>query len=262
MSVAKTLTEMLSYVDELLTGGFMTPQTNLPVSPLGGKDSLSSEELTLGVQELSLLLTETFVIHGPDGPYCSVRRIKGLKSLFTGRNKIKFYFGGKVAVTVETVRHSHSYDIFRGKTKEKIGRIEHANNQFFFYAEPSVTSPDSDSSSETSKPSPIYTLDGEYVDRRFKMKNEKGEIVAKVKKQLIAVPVFDHYQVRVTSGMDPLLALVCTVVIDEELDEEVKDSIKAGAKTAAKVTGKAVVSVGKLGVAAGRSILSFFNPFE
>ena len=55
------------------------------------------------------------------------------------------------------------------------------------------------------------------------MKNEKGEVVAKVTKdQLIEFDAFNHYQVQVAPGMDAVLVLACLCAIDEEFDEEHK----------------------------------------
>ena len=73
------------------------------------------------------------------------------------------------------------------------------------------------------KPPAAYKLEGDFLDRRFVMKNERGEVVAKVTMdQLIEFDAFNHYQVQVAEGMDPVLVVTCACAIDEEFDEEHK----------------------------------------
>jgi uncharacterized protein YxjI len=61
------------------------------------------------------------------------------------------------------------------------------------------------------------------LDRNFCMKNEKGDVVAKVKQDgWIQFDSFNHYQLQVAPGMDAGLVVACCCVIDEEFDEKHK----------------------------------------
>jgi len=247
------LKNLLSMVQELLTGGFLVPQTEPPVygSPLGGDESLSSEIESFAVQERSLIITEKFLVYGVDGPYCLVTRRKGLKPLFSKTDRMRIYFGGEQVATLESIKRSQAYDVHRDKTGEKIGVIEktvdkNKKEKFVFCSTESTAN----SEEAATEPQAIYTLSGDFIDRRFVMRNGKGKCVAKVKKQLIAFPHFDHYVVRIAAGMDPLLVLACTCVVDNELDYEKKEKAKNAVKGS-------VLAVGSL----GKKIISFLNPF-
>jgi uncharacterized protein YxjI len=55
------------------------------------------------------------------------------------------------------------------------------------------------------------------------MKNDKGQVVAKISQdQIIEFDAFNHYQIRIAPGMDPVLVIACCCAIDEEFDEEHK----------------------------------------
>ena len=252
-SFGSWLKNLLSMVQELLTGGFLVPQTEPPTygSPLGGDESLFSEIESFAVQERSLIITEKFVVHGVDGPYCLVKRRKGLKLLFSKTDRMRIYFGGERVATLESIKRSQSYGVRRGKTGEKIGVIEktvdkNKKEKFIFYSTESTAN----SEKAVTEPQAIYELSGDFIDRRFVMRNGKDKCVAKVKKQLIAFPHFDHYVVRIAAGMDPLLVLACTCVIDNELDYEKKEKANNAVKGS-------VLAVGSL----GKKIISFLNPF-
>jgi len=73
------------------------------------------------------------------------------------------------------------------------------------------------------RPGAAFKLEGGFLDRRFVMRNSKGDVVAKVTKdQIIEFDQFNHYQVELAPGMDPILVIACACAIDEEFDEEHK----------------------------------------
>ena len=78
------------------------------------------------------------------------------------------------------------------------------------------------------KPPAAYKLEGDFLDRRFVMKSDKGDTVAKITMdRLIEFDAFDHYQIRIAPGMDPILVVACACAIDEEFDEEHKKKREA-----------------------------------
>jgi uncharacterized protein YxjI len=112
-----------------------------------------------------------------------------------------------------------TFDMYN-QNNEKIGWLEKAQialtDTFLFHVE-------GEGGFGPFKPPPAYKLEGDFLDRRFVMKNEQNEVVAKVTMdQLIEFDAFNHYQVQVAEGMDPVLVVACACAIDEEFDEEHK----------------------------------------
>ena len=205
----------------MLTGGKLEAQSDPPPygSPLG---EMTSSESTLAVQERAISFTgEDFDVWSVDdnAPYCSVR---GAMLHLPGKDKMRIKASdGSVLATLDRklVALSPTYDILRGDSGEKIGFLEKAKialtNTFDFHVEGGGIGP--------FKPPPAYKCEGDFLDRRFVMKNDKGQVVAKISQdRLIEFDAFDHYQLRIAPGMDPVLVVACCCAIDEEFDEEHK----------------------------------------
>jgi uncharacterized protein YxjI len=180
--------------------------------------------MTLAVQERALSFTgEDFDVWDVQGnrPYC---RVRGAMMHLPGKDKmrIKTVDNGNVVATLERklMALTPTYDILRGDGGEKIGFLEKAKialtDTFEFHAE-------NGGGFGPFKPPAAYKLEGDFLDRRFVMKTDKGEVVAKISMdQLIEFDQFNHYQIRIAAGMDPVLVVACCCAIDEEFDEEHK----------------------------------------
>jgi uncharacterized protein YxjI len=212
---------VLSDIGDLLSGGKLVAQTGpLPYGdPLGGS---SPERRTLAIQERAISFTgEDFDVYDVenDETFC---RVRGAMMHLPGKDKMRIKSDGSVLATLDRklLAMTPTYDILRGDSGEKIGFIEKAKialtDTFEFHAETS-------GGFGPFKPPAAYKLEGDFSDRRFVMKNDKGEVVAKVTKdQLIEFDQFNHYQVQIAPGMDPILVVACACAIDEEFDEEHK----------------------------------------
>mmetsp|Transcript_21811 Transcript_21811/g.46034 ORF Transcript_21811/g.46034 Transcript_21811/m.46034 type:complete len:262 (-) Transcript_21811:1917-2702(-) len=227
-SSSTSLNNLFSDMGDMLTGGKLVPQTEPPVygSPLGGEDTLSSELRTLAVQERAISFTgEDFDIQDLDNDesYC---RVRGAMMHLPGKDKMRVNLKGEHVATLDRklIAITPTYDILRGDG-EKIGWIEKATialtDTFEFHAECAPHF-------GPIKPPAAYKLEGDFLDRRFVMKNDKGETVAKITMdRLIEFDAFDHYQIRIAPGMDPVLVVACACAIDEEFDEEHKKKREA-----------------------------------
>jgi uncharacterized protein YxjI len=214
---------VLSDIGEFLSGGKLEAQTE-PLAyglPLGEP---YSDICTLAVQERAISFTgEDFDVWSVDenAPYCTVR---GAMLHLPGKDKMRIkQRNGNVVATLDRklVALTPTYDIQRGDGGEKIGYLEKAKialtDTFDFHAEGS-------GGFGPFKPPPAYKLEGDFLDRRFVMKNDKGQVVAKISQdQLIEFDQFNHYQIRIAPGMDPVLVVACACAIDEEFDEEHKN---------------------------------------
>ncbi|VEU33783.1 unnamed protein product [Pseudo-nitzschia multistriata] len=220
--------DALHDMGDALTGGKLVPQTEPLVygTPLGGDDTLSEELRTLAVQERLVSFTgEDFDIQDLDinEPYCKVR---GAMLHLPGKDKMRISLGGEQVAILDRklIAITPTYDILRADG-EKIGWIEKATialtDTFEFHAECAPHF-------GPIKPPAAYRLEGDFLDRRFVMKNDKGEAVAKITMdRLIEFDAWDHYQIRIAPGMDPVLVVACACAIDEEFDEEHKKKREA-----------------------------------
>ncbi|KAG7374094.1 LURP-one-related protein [Nitzschia inconspicua] len=210
---------VISDIGEFLSGGKLEAQTGpLPYgAPLGEP---RSEIATLAVQERALSFTgEDFDVWSVDenAPYCTVR---GAMLHLPGKDKMRIKDkDSRVMATLDRklVALTPTYDIQRGDGGEKIGCLEKATialtDTFDFHAANS-------GGFGPFKPPPAYKLEGDFLDRRFIMKNDKGQVVAKISQdKLIEFDQFNHYQIRIAPGMDPVLVIACACAIDEEFDE-------------------------------------------
>jgi uncharacterized protein YxjI len=226
---------MLTDAGDFLTGGKLTPVTEPFVygEPLGGEESMSSSSTsedgvrTFAVQERAISFTgEDFDICDLDNNGESYCRVRGAMMHLPGKDKMRIVTSSSnqdsATLDRKLMAITPTYDILRGRDGEKIGWLEKAvialTDTFEFHAE--ITKKDGFLGQ---KPAPAYKLEGDFLDRRFVMKNNKGETVAKITKdRLIEFDAFDHYQIRVAKGMDPILVVACACAIDEEFDEEHK----------------------------------------
>ena len=204
-----------------VSGGPLVPQTELAHGePLGGAGSLTEDVKYLAVKERDLFITQKMDVQGTDGPYCT---IKGIELLFAGIDHMRFYVGKKEVCKIHNTPKTRGYNVYRGNSDEKVGWVEKVGNKKYgFYCETTTASNEPSETTLLASTKPAYTLSGDFINRRFVMKNKKGENVAKIKKQLIAFPAFDHYTVSIAPGMDPILVLACLYVIDEEIEENSK----------------------------------------
>ncbi len=208
-------------IEEWVSGGPLVAQTELAHGePLGGEGSLTEDIKYLAVKERDLFITQKMDVQGTDGPYCT---IKGIELLLSGIDHMRFYLGKKEVCKIHNTRKTRGFNVYRGKSDEKVGWVEKVGDKNYgFYCETTTASNESSETTLLASTEPAYTLSGDFINRRFLMKNKKGENVAKIKKQLISFPAFDHYTVRIAPGMDPILVLACLYVIDEDIEENFK----------------------------------------
>jgi uncharacterized protein YxjI len=216
---AVTRLGLFSNLGDLFTGGKLVPQTKLAYGdPLL---ELSEERRTFAVQEKLFSWTgEDFDVYdeADNSPFV---RVRGALLHLPGKDKMRIVRGDEIVATLDRklIALKPTYDIYRGDCQEKIGWIEKAlvsfTDTFDFYAEC-----EKGGVGPFAAP-PAYKLEGDFLERNFVMKNAQGETVAKViEDRLIEFDRFDHYQLQVAAGMDPVLVIACACAIDEELEEE------------------------------------------
>eukprot|EP00554_Chaetoceros_debilis_P007549 CAMPEP_0194076226 /NCGR_PEP_ID=MMETSP0149-20130528/3064_1 /TAXON_ID=122233 /ORGANISM="Chaetoceros debilis, Strain MM31A-1" /LENGTH=300 /DNA_ID=CAMNT_0038756915 /DNA_START=37 /DNA_END=939 /DNA_ORIENTATION=- len=230
-STSTSLNNFFTDIGDMITGGPLGEETNLPYSPpFCDANSICAEGLprTYAVKERALSFTgEDFDVYctGTNEPFVSVR---GAMLHLPGKDKMRLksvHQGCDEEVVVldrVLMAVTPTYDIFRGgMMAEKVGWIEKKvvsmTDTFDVYMEGKggfgVTG--------LFKPPPAYQITGDFIDRNFVMKNAVGQVVAKVAMDgLIQFDQFNHYQVQVAPGMDAMMVLACTCAIDEEFDEE------------------------------------------
>jgi uncharacterized protein YxjI len=213
---------VFSDIGDFLSGGKLEAQTE-PLMYGAPLEEPSTEIITLAVQERAFSFTgEDFDVWyvEENAPYCTVR---GAVLHLPGKDKMRIKLrNGKVVATLDRklVSWTPTYDIQRGDGGEKIGYLEKAKfsltDTFDFHAQ-------NNEGIGPFKPPPAFKLEGDFLDRRFVMKNVMGQVVAKISKdQLIEFDQFNHYQIQVAAGMDQILVVACACAIDEEFDEEHK----------------------------------------
>ena len=185
--------------------------------------AVSDEEKTLAIQERAISFTgEDFDVYDATAnrPFC---RVKGAMLHLPGKDKMKIVANGQKVAELDRklVAITPTYDIYRGNG-EKLGWIEKKQialtDTFDVFLDGDGFGPFK---------SATYWLEGDFIDRRFVMKNKDSEVVAKVTKDGIQFfDEFNHYSVVVAPGMDPTLVVACACAIDEEFDEEHKEKKK------------------------------------
>lgn len=218
-------------VGDLLTGGKLEPQSSLPYDPpfcSGG--SVAGVTRTFAVAERPLSFTgEDFDVKNADDG-TDYLRVRGAMLHLPGKDKMRIRSCAPndnddeevLVLDRVLVAATPTYDLYRGgRNAEKIGWIEKKlvalSDTFDVYMEGKggfgVTG--------LFKPPPAYQITGDFLDRKFVMKNDAGQTVAKISEDgFIQFDAFNHYQVQVAAGMDAVLVLACTCAIDEEFDEE------------------------------------------
>jgi uncharacterized protein YxjI len=157
-------------------------------------------------------------------------RVRGAMLHLPGKDKMRLSCSssGTTHVTMDRVliAATPSYDLYRhnpdGST-EKIGWIEKKLISFMDTFDVYMEGKGGFGVTGLFKPTPAYRIEGDFLDRNFSFKNEKGKIVARANMDgWIQLDMMNHYQVRVGEGMDALLVMACVCCIDEEFDEEHK----------------------------------------
>ena len=216
---------ILSDIGDALSGGKLVAQSgDLPYGePLeGGGPSPPNEARTYAIAERPISFTgEDFDVRDV-GTGDSAFRVRGAMLHLPGKDKLRLIKAGSGEVRAEMDRKlvamTPTYDIYRGNGQEKIGWIEKAvvalTDTFEVHLE-------GKGGFGPFKPPAAYRVEGDFVDRNFAMKNDRGEVVAKFSKDgWIQFDAFNHYQVQVAPGMDAGLVVACACAIDEEFDEE------------------------------------------
>jgi len=174
----------LSDLGDALSGGKLAPQSELPYDPpFCPNHSISSDQpKTFAIRERALSFTgEDFDIYCPEqnAPIISVR---GAMLHLPGKDKMRISSEGEEVVVLDRVllAVTPSYDIYRGgMNAEKVAWIEKKiialTETFDVYLE-------SQEHFGPFKPPPAYEISGDFLERNFVMKNDKGEVVAKFSK--------------------------------------------------------------------------------
>lgn len=210
---------IFSDLGDLLSGGKLVPQSSLPHGrPL--ESSPANKRRILAVAERPISFTgEDFDIVDAESRR-SAFRVRGAMLHLPGKDKMRLIEGGSAVAELDRklVAMTPTYDIYR--RGEKIGWIEKAMVALTATFEVHL---EGKGGFGPFKPPAAYKLEGDFINRNFVMKNDKGEAVAKVTKDgWIQFDAFNHYQVQVAPGMDAGLVVACACAVDEEFDEEHK----------------------------------------
>jgi uncharacterized protein YxjI len=212
---------------DMLQGGKLMPQDKLPYGePLA---SVQSDIRTFAVQERGISFTgEDFDVVDLDRGGSEYARVRGAMLHLPGKDKMRIEVGGKIAAVLDRklVALVPTYDIYRGLEEKKIGWIEKAavalTDTFHIYIHE-----EGEFRFGLLQTPPAFVIEGDFVDRKFVVKNRQGQEVARVTKDSwIQFDEFNHYQVQVAPGMDAALVLACACAVDEEFDEEHKERAK------------------------------------
>jgi uncharacterized protein YxjI len=217
----------LNDIGDMMSGGKLVAQDKLPYGePLS---SVQSELRTFAIQERGISFTgEDFDVADLDQGGQQYAKVRGAMMHLPGKDKMRIEVGGTVAAVLDRklVAMSPTYDIYRGSGGDKIGWIEKAvvalGDTFHIYIHE-----EGEFRFGLLQTPPAYVIEGDFLDRKFVVKNREGQAVAKVSKDSwIQFDAFNHYQVQVAPGMDAALVLACTCAVDEEFDEEHKEKAK------------------------------------
>jgi uncharacterized protein YxjI len=214
-------------VGDLLSGGKLVPQTDLPHgTPLEPSGQISDQVRTLAVSERPLSLTgedfDVWDVTSNKGPTLYAK-VRGAIWHLPGKDRMRIYDGkGRVVAELDRkiVALTATYDIYR-PDGNKLGWIEKAPVALTDTFEVHV---EEQQGWGLLKPPAAYRIEGDFADRNFCVKGgRRGDVAAKIqKKGWIQFDEFNHYQIQVAAGMDAGLVLACAVAIDEEFDEEHK----------------------------------------
>jgi uncharacterized protein YxjI len=218
-----TTTAIYNLLDDFL--GYNDPTKMPRVASLPYGDPILpvviDERRVVAIQERGISFTgEDFDVCELPGqaPVC---RVRGALLHLPGKDQMRLTSAadGKVHAKLDRklMAITPTYDLYRGN--EKIAWIERAKlaltDTFEVHLESAFHF-------GPIKPPAAYKLEGDFLDRTFRMKDDKGRTVAMISKDgfFPQFDAFNHYQVSIAPGMDVGLVVACACAIDEELDEE------------------------------------------
>ena len=167
-----------SDLGDALTGGKLIPQTNLPYDP--PFTPTESNPTSFAIQERALSFTgEDFDIYCPDRN-SPVVKVRGAMLHLPGKDKMRLETNGMNVLELDRVLMAvtPSYDIYR-VGGEKVGWIE---KKVIALTETYDVYMEGKGGFGPFKPPPAYEISGNFLERDFVMKNDKGEAVAKFSK--------------------------------------------------------------------------------
>eukprot|EP00816_Leptocylindrus_hargravesii_P003136 CAMPEP_0196824360 /NCGR_PEP_ID=MMETSP1362-20130617/91548_1 /TAXON_ID=163516 /ORGANISM="Leptocylindrus danicus, Strain CCMP1856" /LENGTH=231 /DNA_ID=CAMNT_0042204597 /DNA_START=160 /DNA_END=855 /DNA_ORIENTATION=+ len=214
----------MNLFDMISGGGNFDPidPTSLPFEPLCESSSIGEICRSFAVAERAISFTgEDFDVFEDSRAFA---RVRGAMLHLPGKDRMRIISCSTnqeiVVLDKKLAALTPTYDIYEGISGMKIGWIEKdviaLTDTFSVYAE-------SAGGFGPLKAPPVYRISGDFIDRKFEVKNDEGKLVARVRKNgLFQFDSFNHYQVQVAPGMDAMLVIACTCAIDEEFDEEHK----------------------------------------
>jgi uncharacterized protein YxjI len=170
-------------LSDFLSGGTLQKQSSLPYDPpLSPVDSTTLR--TFAIQERAISFTgEDFdvseITHGSTA-FC---RVRGAMLHLPGKDKMRIYDSQSNTQIAELDRKlvavTPTYDIYNSQ-QQKIGWIE---RKIIALSDTFEVHLEGKGGFGFIKPPAAFYLAGDFLDRRFAMKNEKGQVVAKVTKE-------------------------------------------------------------------------------
>ena len=167
-----------SDLGDALSGGKLIPQNSLPYDP--PFSPTESDPTSFAIQERALSFTgEDFDIYRPD-MNAPVVKVRGAMLHLPGKDKMRLESNGMNVLELDRVLMAvtPSYDIYRAGG-EKVGWIE---KKVIALTETYDVYMEGKGGFGPFKPPPAYEISGNFLERDFVMKNEKGEAVAKFSK--------------------------------------------------------------------------------
>lgn len=194
-----------------------------PLLPLSSSGISEGDETTIAIAERGISFTgEDFdIVTIPTNT--ALCRVRGALLHLPGKDCMRLFDkSGQECAKLDRklVSLTPTYDIYRVADGKKIGWIEKVvvalRDTFEFHLE------DAPKVGPFKSPA-AFKLEGDFLDRKFVMKSDKGQTVAIVSKDGFFPQWndnFNHYQVKIAPGMDVGLVVACACAIDEDLDEE------------------------------------------
>jgi uncharacterized protein YxjI len=189
--VRPTTIRRYNVLGDWLSGGALQTQSSLPYDPPLCTETISftnsnTEQRTFAIQERALSWTgEDFDVQeiSPSAQSTSYCQVRGALLHLPGKDKLRLYQQKDLMVAEldrKLVALTPTYDIYRGSSdRTKLGWIERKmialTDTFELHLEGVGFGP--------LKPPAAFYLEGDFLDRRFVMKNNQGKVVAKVTKE-------------------------------------------------------------------------------
>jgi uncharacterized protein YxjI len=172
--------------DWITGGGSMQTLDSLPYNP--PLCPMSKNTRIFAIQERALSWTgEDFDVsellqnNQRNIAFCNVR---GAMLHLPGKDKMRLYSSSDNALVAELDRKlvalTPTYDIYRGDGNEKLGWIE---RKMIAFTDTFEVHLEGKGGFGPIKPPAAFYLEGDFLDRRFVMKNDKGQVVAMVTKE-------------------------------------------------------------------------------